>query len=222
MDGLEQLEQKIVDCRTCPRLTSWCAAVAVEKRAAYRDETYWSKPIPGFGDSHAEIVVIGLAPGAHGANRTGRIFTGDRSGEWLYRAMFRAGLANQPQSLHRGDGLRLHNAWVTVAVKCAPPANKPTPSERANCATYLETEFELLTNSRVIVCLGAIAYQTVCRQLKITPRPKFGHGVQVLAGRYTVLCSYHPSQQNTFTGKLTEPMLDKIFVDACELVRNRH
>ena len=209
-------------CRTCPRLTSWCATVAVEKRAAYRDETYWGKPIPGFGDSNAQIVVVGLAPGAHGANRTGRIFTGDRSGEWLFRAMFRAGLTNQPESLHRGDGLKLRNAWVTAAVKCAPPANKPTPREQANCATYLETEFELLTNSRVIVCLGAFAYQAVCQQLKIKPRPKFGHGVQVLAGGYTVLCSYHPSQQNTFTGKLTEPMLDKIFVDASELVRSRH
>lgn len=209
-------------CRTCPRLTSWCATVAVEKRAAYRNETYWGKPIPGFGDSNAQIVVVGLAPGAHGANRTGRTFTGDRSGEWLFRAMFRAGLANQPESLHRGDGLKLRNAWVTAAVKCAPPANKPTPQERANCATYLETEFELLTNSRVIVCLGAFAYQAVCQQLKITPRPKFGHGVRVLAGRYTVLCSYHPSQQNTFTGKLTEPMLDKIFTDAGELVRSRH
>lgn len=208
-------------CRTCPRLTSWCATVAVEKRAAYRDETYWGKPIPGFGDSNAQIVVVGLAPGAHGANRTGRIFTGDRSGEWLFRAMFRAGLANQPESLHRGDGLKLRNAWVTAAVKCAPPANKPTPQERTNCATYLETEFELLTNSRVIVCLGAFAYQAVCQQLKIKSRPKFGHGVQVLVGRYTVLCSYHPSQQNTFTGKLTEPMLDKIFVDASELVRSR-
>ncbi|MHB1130070.1 MAG: uracil-DNA glycosylase [Ilumatobacteraceae bacterium] len=203
-------------------MTTWCAAVAAEKRAAYRDETYWGKPIPGFGDSNAQIVVVGLAPGAHGANRTGRIFTGDRSGEWLYRAMFRAGLANQPESLHRGDGLKLHNAWVTVAVKCAPPANKPTPREQANCATYLEAEFKFLTNSSVIVCLGAFAYQAVCQQLKIKPRPKFGHGVQVPAGRYTVLCSYHPSQQNTFTGKLTEPMLDKIFVDANELVRRRY
>ncbi len=222
MDGLQKLGHQIVHCRSCPRLTAWCAAVAVEKRAAYRDETYWGKPIPGFGDSNAQIVVVGLAPGAHGANRTGRVFTGDRSGEWLYRAMFRAGLANQPESLHRGDGLKLRNAWVTAAVKCAPPANKPTPRERANCAMYLESELELLKNSTVIVCLGAFAFHAVCQQLKIKPRPKFGHGVQVAAGRYTVLCSYHPSQQNTFTGKLTESMLDKIFVDAGELVRGRH
>lgn len=222
MDGLEKLEQQIVHCRSCPRLTAWCAAVAVEKRASYRDQIYWGKPIPGFGDSNAQIVVVGLAPGAHGANRTGRVFTGDRSGEWLYRAMFRAGLANQPESLHRGDGLKLRNAWVTAAVKCAPPANKPTPRERANCAKYLESELELLTNSTVIVCLGAFAYQAVCQQLKIKSRPKFGHGVKVSADRYTVLCSYHPSQQNTFTGKLTESMLDKIFVDAAELVRGRH
>lgn len=221
MDGLQILEQQIVSCRKCARLTKWRAAVAIEKRAAYRDETYWSKPISGFGDRQAQIVVVGLAPGAHGANRTGRIFTGDRSGEWLFRAMFRAGLANQPASLHREDGLKLSNAWVTVAVKCAPPANKPTPNERENCASYLKTEFELLVNSRVIVCLGAFAYQAVCRQLQVKPRPKFGHGVQVLADRYTLLCSYHPSQQNTFTGKLTEPMLDNIFAVANDLVRRR-
>lgn len=221
MNSLEKLERKIVRCTACRRLTEWCAAVAVEKRAAYRDETYWGKPVPGFGDSRAQIVVVGLAPGAHGANRTGRVFTGDRSGEWLYRAMFRAGLANQPESLHRGDGLKLRNAWVTSAVKCAPPANKPTPLERANCASYLETELELLTRAKVLVCLGAFAYQAVSEQLKVTPRPKFGHGVQVLAGKYAVLCSYHPSQQNTFTGKLTEPMLDKIFADAVALVRSR-
>lgn len=222
MGGLEILDQQIVRCRKCPRLTSWCASVAAEKRAAYRDETYWGKPVPGFGDPNAQIVVVGLAPGAHGANRTGRIFTGDRSGEWLYRAMYRAGLTNQTESLHREDGLKLRNTWVTAAVKCAPPANNPTPGERANCATYLETELELLTNSKVIVCLGAFAFQSVCEQLKIKPRPKFGHGVLVFTDRYAVLCSYHPSQQNTFTGKLTEPMLDKIFVDAGELVRSRH
>lgn len=218
MDGLKKLEREIVACTTCPRLTEWCTTVAVEKRAAYRDETYWGKPISGFGDLRAQIVVIGLAPGAHGANRTGRVFTGDRSGEWLYRAMYRAGLANQPESLHRGDGLKLNNAWVTSAVKCAPPANKPTPLERANCAPFLEAELELLTCSKVIVCLGAFAYQAICEQLEIMPHPKFGHGVQVAAGKYSVLCSYHPSQQNTFTGKLTEPMLDKIFTDAVGLV----
>lgn len=222
MGELEILDQQIVHCRKCPRLTSWCASVAVEKRAAYRDETYWGKPVAGFGDPKAQIVVVGLAPGAHGANRTGRVFTGDRSGEWLYRAMFRAGLANQAESQRRGDGLKLRNAWVTSAVKCAPPANKPTPGERENCAPYLETELELLIHARVVVCLGVFAYQAVCEHLKIKPRPRFGHGELVSTDRYAVLCSYHPSQQNTFTGKLTEPMLDKIFVDAGELVRSRH
>lgn len=222
MGDLEILEERIVCCRKCPRLTSWCASVAAEKRAAYRGETYWGKPVPGFGDPNAQIVVVGLAPGAHGANRTGRVFTGDRSGEWLYRAMYRAGLANQIGSLHRGDGLKLSNAWVTAAVKCAPPANKPTPEERENCASYLETEFKLLTRTKVVVCLGAFAYQAVCEQIKIKPRPKFGHGAIVSTDKYEVLCSYHPSQQNTFTGRLTEPMLDKIFVEAAKLVRSRH
>ncbi|MEO5973940.1 MAG: uracil-DNA glycosylase [Ilumatobacteraceae bacterium] len=196
--------------------------MAVEKRAAYRDELYWGKPVPGFGDPMAQIVIVGLAPGAHGANRTGRVFTGDRSGEWLYRAMFRAGLANQPDSSHRGDGLQLRNAWVTVAVKCAPPGNKPTPGERANCAHFLETELELLRAAKVVVCLGAFAFHAICEQLGINPRPKFGHGKLVTSERYTLLCSYHPSQQNTFTGKLTEPMLDEIFESARDLVRNRH
>lgn len=222
MGGLEILDQQIACCRKCPRLTAWRESVAAEKRAAYRDETYWGKPVSGFGDPNAQIVIVGLAPGAHGANRTGRVFTGDRSGEWLYRAMFRAGLANQTESLHRGDGLKLRNAWVTVAVKCAPPGNKPTPGERANCAHYLETELDLLTAAKVVVCLGSFAFNAVCEQLNIKPRPKFGHGTLASTDRYAVLCSYHPSQQNTFTGKLTEPMLDKIFVDAVKLVCGRH
>lgn len=222
MGGIEVLDRQIESCQKCPRLTSWCTSIAVEKRAAYRDQTYWGKPIAGFGDPNAQIIVVGLAPGAHGANRTGRVFTGDRSGDWLFRAMFRAGLANQPESLHRGDGLELRNAWVTVAVKCAPPSNKPTPGEKRNCATYLETELKLLTNSTVIVCLGGFAYRSICEQLQIKHRPDFGHGVLVSTDRYSVLCSYHPSQQNTFTRKLTEPMLDQIFVDAMKLVRNRN
>ncbi len=222
MGELEILADRIVHCRNCPRLLSWCESVAVEKRASFRDETYWGKPISGFGDPCAQIVIVGLAPGAHGANRTGRVFTGDRSGEWLYRAMYRAGLASQASSVHRGDGLVLRNAWVTVAVKCAPPGNRPTPGERANCAHYLETELDLLTGATVVVCLGAFAFHAVCEQLELRPRPKFGHGKLVSTERYTLLCSYHPSQQNTFTGKLTEPMLDEIFATAGELVRSRH
>lgn len=222
MSGLDFLDQRIASCRKCPRLTSWRESVAAEKRAAYRDETYWGKPVSGFGDPNAQILIVGLAPGAHGANRTGRVFTGDRSGEWLYRAMFRAGLANRPDSLYRGDGLILRNAWVTVAVKCAPPGNKPTPGERANCAHYLETELQLLSNIRVVVCLGSFAYRAVCEQLEIKPVPKFGHRQLVSMGKFTLLCSYHPSQQNTFTKRLTEPMLDEIFSTASELVGRGH
>ncbi|MFA5774265.1 MAG: uracil-DNA glycosylase [Ilumatobacteraceae bacterium] len=222
MGGIEILQQEIERCEKCPRLTAWRASVAIEKRAAYRDETYWGKPISGFGDPHAQIVVVGLAPGAHGANRTGRVFTGDRSGDWLYRAMFRAGLANQPESSSRGDGLELFNAWVTVAVKCAPPDNKPTPGEKKDCSTFLERELKLLTNATLIVCLGGFAYRSICEQLDIKHPPKFGHGVRVSAERFSILCSYHPSQQNTFTGKLTESMLDRIFMDAKELVGSRN
>lgn len=217
MSHLQKLEPEIISCTKCSRLNNWCKQVALEKKAAYRDEDYWGKPVTGFGDEEAQIVVVGLAPGAHGANRTGRVFTGDRSGDWLFRAMHRAGLANQPESARRGDGLKLKNAWVTVAVKCAPPLNKPTPAERKKCAPFLRRELEMLSRAKVIVCLGGIAYQAMCSELGVSPRPKFGHGVQVAAGGYTLLCSYHPSQQNTFTKKLTEPMLDKIFTDAVAL-----
>ena len=217
MSHLQKLEREVVACTKCSRLNHWCKQVAVEKKAAYRDEEYWGKPVSGFGDEEGQIVVVGLAPGAHGANRTGRVFTGDRSGDWLFRAMHRAGLANQPDSVRRGDGLNLRNAWVTVAVRCAPPLNKPTPAERKKCAPFLRRELEMLSRAKVIVCLGAIAYQAMCSDLGVSPRPKFGHGVQVAAGQYTLLCSYHPSQQNTFTKKLTEPMLDKIFADAVAL-----
>jgi uracil-DNA glycosylase family 4 len=197
----------------------WRRAVAVEKRASYRDDVYWGKPISGFGDEHAEIVVLGLAPGAHGANRTGRVFTGDRSGEWLFRAMHRAGLANQVSSEHRDDDLTLNNAWVTVAVKCAPPQNKPTPQERNECAPYLQRELVALAQAKVIVCLGSFALQAIAEQLDIKPKPKFGHGVVVKTERYTIVCSYHPSQQNTFTGKLTEQMLDDVFATAVKLAK---
>jgi uracil-DNA glycosylase family 4 len=192
--------------------------VAVEKRASYRDDQYWGRPIPGFGDPAARIVVLGLAPAAHGANRTGRVFTGDRSGDWLFRAMFRAGLANQPDSVSVDDGLELTDAWVTAAVKCAPPANKPLPTERDGCAPFLVREFAALTAMRVVVCLGGFGYQAATTHFVVRPRPKFGHGVEVeIEGGPTLLCSFHPSQQNTFTKRLTEPMLDAIFERAVEL-----
>lgn len=218
VSALGGLERDVVVCRTCPRLVEWRERVAVEKRASYREDEYWGRPIPGFGDPRARIVVLGLAPAAHGANRTGRVFTGDRSGDWLFRAMFRAGLANQPESVSVGDGLELYDAWVTAAVKCAPPANKPTPAERDACAPFLVREFAALARMRVVVCLGGFGYQAAAAHFAVRPRPKFGHGVEVLVeGGPTLLCSFHPSQQNTFTKRLTEPMLDEIFDRAVEL-----
>ncbi len=192
--------------------------MAVDKRAAFRDEEYWGKPIPGFGDPRARIIVLGLAPAAHGANRTGRVFTGDRSGDWLFRAMHRAGLANQPTSVSADDGLALTDAWVTAAVKCAPPANKPTPGERDACAPFLEREFALLDRAVVVVCLGGFGFDAAIRHFGLRPKPKFGHGVEhEVPGGPTLLCSFHPSQQNTFTGRLTEDMLDAVFTRAVEL-----
>jgi uracil-DNA glycosylase family 4 len=215
---LARLEREIVDCRACPRLVAWREQVAHDKRAAYSDEDYWGKPIPGFGDARARIVVLGLAPAAHGANRTGRVFTGDRSGDWLFRAMYRAGLANQPDSVAADDGLELFDAWVTAAVKCAPPENKPTPAERDTCAPFLEREFAALARATVVVCLGQFGYQAACAHFGVRPRPKFGHGVEVaIDGGPTLICSFHPSQQNTFTKRLTEPMLDAVFSRAVEL-----
>ncbi len=199
---------------------AWREHVAEEKRAAYRDEDYWGRPIPGFGDPDARIVVLGLAPAAHGANRTGRVFTGDRSGDWLFRAMHRAGLANQPESVSIHDGLELAGAWVTAAVKCAPPANKPLPEERDACAPFLERELAALTNAAVVVCLGQFGYQAACSHFGVRPRPKFGHGVEVpIDAGPTLVCSFHPSQQNTFTKRLTEPMLDAVFARAIALSR---
>jgi len=185
--------------------------MATEKRASFRDEEYWGRAVPGFGDPGASVYVLGLAPAAHGANRTGRMFTGDRSGDWLYRAMHRAGFANQPTSTDRNDGLELAGAWVGAAVRCAPPDNKPTNDERDECRAFLRRELDLLVNLRVVVCLGNFAYAAIARELGIRPRPKFGHGVETVAGDVAVICSFHPSQQNTFTGKLTEPMLDAVF-----------
>ena len=205
-------------CAACPRLVAWRELVAAEKRASYRDDSYWGRPISGFGDPDAVIVVLGLAPAAHGANRTGRMFTGDRSGDWLFRAMHRAGLANQASSVRADDGLELVNAWVTAAVKCAPPANKPETSERDNCRPFLRREFALLTKAKVVVCLGAFAYEAACSEFGVRPRPKFGHLVETRApDGLTLLCSFHPSQQNTFTGRLTEAMLDAAFARAVAL-----
>ena len=218
-DTLTKLRSEIEQCRACPRLVRWRESVAVERRAAYRDEKYWGKPIAGFGDPDARIVVLGLAPGAHGANRTGRVFTGDRSGDWLYRAMHRAGLASQATSTGRADGLTLSDAWVTVAVRCAPPDNKPLPLERKRCSGFLTRELALLRNKRVVVCLGNFAYVAACDFFDVSPRPKFAHGAVVEAGEVTLVCSYHPSQQNTFTGRLTEEMLDAVFTTAVRLAK---
>ena len=218
VDSLGQLRHDVCDCRQCPRLVEWRELVAREKRAAYRDETYWGRGVPGFGDPAAKVLVLGLAPAAHGANRTGRVFTGDRSGDWLYRAMHRAGLANQPTSTSADDGLALAGAWVAAVVKCAPPGNKPLPEERVRCRPFLQREVALLEQLKVVVCLGGFAYDAACTHFGVRPRPKFGHAVEASAAAgLTLLCSYHPSQQNTFTGRLTEPMLDAVFARAVVL-----
>jgi uracil-DNA glycosylase len=215
--ALEGLEARVIGCRRCPRLVEWRERVAREKRAAFRDEEYWGRPVPGFGDPRARVYVLGLAPAAHGGNRTGRVFTGDRSGDWLFGSLHRTGFANQPTSTRAGDGLRLSDAFVAAAVRCAPPANKPLPGERDNCLPYAAEELELLRPA-VIVCLGAFAWDAACRLHELRPRPRFGHGAEhAIEGGPVLLGTYHPSQQNTFTGKLTEPMLDAVFQKAREL-----
>jgi uracil-DNA glycosylase len=222
---LDELEGEIIDCRRCPRLVAWREDVARTKRAAFRDEEYWGRPIPGYGDPDARVMVLGLAPAAHGGNRTGRIFTGDRSGDWLFAALYRAGMANQPVSRSRDDGLRLIDCWVCAAVRCAPPANKPTPAERDNCLPYAARELDLLPLVQVIVCLGAFAWDAALRLMRLRgdapprPRPRFGHGAEAQVGNLTLIGCYHPSQQNTFTGKLTEPMIDAVMAKARELAR---
>jgi len=214
-DSLDVVAADVVVCRRCPRLVAWREEVAVTKRAAYADEEYWGRPVPGFGDPAARIAVVGLAPAAHGANRTGRMFTGDRSGEWLYRALWRAGLATRAESVSRDDGLVLAGAYVTAPVKCAPPANKPLPAERDACAPFLARELDALVDLRVIVALGGFGFAAIAAHLGLRPRPRFAHGVEIgLGDGRTLMGCYHVSQQNTFTGRLTEPMLDAVFARA--------
>jgi uracil-DNA glycosylase family 4 len=227
---IDLIEARVVGCEKCPELVAYRTLVAREKRRAYRDQDYWGKPVPAFGDPQAKVVLIGLAPGAHGSNRTGRMFTGDASGEWLYRALYRAGFANQPQAEGRDDGLRLQDCLITAAVRCAPPQNKPSPAQRAQCFDYLEAEFAALRDVRVVVTLGKIADDTFHALVKKVgayhaARAPFAHGAETavaLPGSPHVvgLASYHPSRQNTNTGVLTEPMLDHIFSRARELARN--
>jgi uracil-DNA glycosylase len=221
--ALDAVEQEIVECRRCPRLVQWREEVARVKRASYAGETYWGRPLPGFGDPDARVCILGLAPAAHGGNRTGRIFTGDRSGDWLFAALWRAGFANQPESVSLDDGLTLTDCFVAAAVRCAPPANRPLPTERDNCLPYFTRELEQLERVEVIVCLGGFAWDAALRVLGPAPRPrpKFAHGAELVIGGRTLIGCYHVSQQNTFTGRLTEPMLDAIFARAKELADGR-
>lgn len=216
---IEKLQKKIIACELCPRLRKHCLKVAKEKRASFANETYWGKPIPSWGDPRARLLIVGLAPAAHGANRTGRMFTGDRSGDWLYRAMHKAGFASQPTSTHAKDGLELHDAWITASAHCAPPDNKPLPEELGNCERYLREELALMSQARVYLVLGGIALNALWPLLGESQRkPKFGHLAELQLGNgRTLLMSYHPSQQNTFTGRLTEPMFDAVFTRAREL-----
>jgi uracil-DNA glycosylase family 4 len=220
------LKQQIVECERCPRLISHCRGIAVTKRRAYLDWNYWGRPVPSFGDTNARLLVLGLAPGAHGANRTGRMFTGDRSGDFLYRSLHKAGFASQPQSHHAQDGLELCNAWITAAAHCAPPGNKPAPGELRNCRPFLERELEILSEVRVVVALGKIAFDTYLSVLKSRGEIehladfRFGHGALYQSLNPALLGSYHPSQQNTSTGKLTQSMLDEIFAQAAQIIRS--
>jgi len=224
---LPALTAEIISCRACPRLVEWREDVAREKRASFRDEEYWGRPVPGFGDPSARLLLVGLAPAAHGGNRTGRVFTGDRSGDFLFASLHRTGFANQAASIRPGDGLELDDAYVAAAVRCAPPANKPTPVERDTCMPYLVRELQLLARLQVIVVLGAFGYEATWSTLRASglvgvdlpaPRPKFAHGLEVECGRITVVGAFHPSQQNTFTGKLTPLMLDAVFERARRLI----
>jgi uracil-DNA glycosylase family 4 len=222
-EALAVLATEVHGCRRCPRLVAWREAEAADPPRRYRGQDYWARPISGFGDPDARVAIVGLAPAAHGANRTGRIFTGDRSGDWLFAALHRAGYANQPESTHRDDGLRLRDAYVTAVVRCAPPGNRPAVEERDNCLPYLQRELELLDRCRVIVALGAFGWDGFLRAARglgaeaPRPKPRFGHGAETDLGRWQLLGCFHPSQQNTFTGRLTEPMIDAVFARAREL-----
>jgi uracil-DNA glycosylase family 4 len=219
---LERIAAEIVGCRSCPRLVEWRERVARDKTVRFADQTYWGRPVPGFGDPAAGILVVGLAPAAHGGNRTGRIFTGDRSGDFLFGSLHRVGLSNQPTSVSRDDGLRLIRAYLSAVNRCAPPDNKPTPAERDTCLPFLEREIVALERLRALVALGAFAWDGALRALSALghptrPRPRFGHAAEASVGPFVLLGSYHPSQQNTFTGKLTPQMLDAVFERAAEL-----
>jgi uracil-DNA glycosylase family 4 len=219
-EGLAALAAEIESCRRCPRLVAWRERVALEKRAAFAEQTYWGRPVPGFGDPGARIVILGLAPAAHGANRTGRVFTGDRSGDFLFAALYRAGLATRPVSLARDDGLALNGVWICAAVRCAPPANRPTPQERDNCLPYARRELELLGVPPVILCLGAFAWDAALRLIdgRRRPRPAFAHAAEHQAENGQILlASFHVSQQNTFTGRLTTAMFDAVLARAIAL-----
>ncbi len=222
--ALAQLAAEVHACRRCPRLVAWREASAANPPRRFRGEEYWARPVSGFGDPGARLAIIGLAPAAHGGNRTGRMFTGDRSGDWLYAALHRAGYANQPRSERRDDGLRLRGAYVTAVVRCAPPANRPTPAERDNCLPFLVRELALLERCRTIVCLGGFGWDGALRAVAALggevprPKPRFAHGAEAQAGRWALLGCYHPSQQNTFTGRLTESMLDAVLSRAAQLV----
>jgi uracil-DNA glycosylase len=226
---LAELGEQVSRCRRCPRLVEWREQVGREPRAAFAHERYWARPVPGFGDARARGLILGLAPGAHGGNRTGRIFTGDRSGDFLFAALHRCGFANQPSSTHRDDGLRLSGVWVTAAVRCAPPANRPTVLERDTCLPWAARELDLLTGVRAVLCLGAFAWDAALRLIGADAaveaprrgRPRFAHGAEVERGRYWLLGCYHPSQQNTFTGRLTESMIDEVLMRMRELMGRR-
>ena len=217
--ALATIEREVVACRACPRLVEWRERTAREKVARFASETYWARPVPGFGDPAAGVLVLGLAPAAHGGNRTGRIFTGDRSGDFLFGSMHRVGLANQALGVSVDDGLRLRGAFVSAVNRCAPPANKPTPAERDRCLPFLVREMRVLANLRVVVALGAFAWDGALRAAaelghRATPKPRFGHGAEATIGPYVLLGCFHPSQQNTFTGKLTVPMMDAVLARA--------
>ena len=223
---MSELAAEIVACRLCPRLVAWRERVAIDKVARFATETYWGRPLPGFGDPDARVFVLGLAPAAHGGNRTGRIFTGDRSGDFLCAALYATGFANQPTSVRADDGLILTDAYIAAAVRCAPPENRPTIVERDNCSPYLVRELAALPRVRVIVALGAFGWDAAVRTisssdvtLRSRPRPKFGHGAEATIGRYGVIGSFHPSQRNTFTGRLSPPMLEAVLRRAEELAR---